>query len=78
MKNTRNKVAGIVFVFLLILAVGFYFQHSDSTLWQHWFNMMQWLLAFWFGSKTITEVAKSKWYRSELDEKNTEKDQELH
>lgn len=70
MKNTRNKVVGLTFVFLLILAIGFFVKDMEASIWKDWFAMMQWLLAFWFGSKTITDVAKSKWYRSELDDEH--------
>jgi len=75
MKSTRNKVAAITFVFLLVLAVGFFAQRSDSSLWEQWFTMLKWLLGFWFGSKTITDVGKSIWYRPEMDDEHKTENQ---
>lgn len=70
MKSTRNKVAGITFGFLLALAIGFLIKDVDSSIWNLLFEMLKWLLGFWFGSKTITDLGKSIWYRPEMDDEH--------
>jgi hypothetical protein len=69
MKETRNKVAAFTFGFLIVLGTGFYFQRAEPEVWNMWSTMVQFILGFWFVSKTATDLGKSIWYRPELDEK---------
>lgn len=68
LRRTRDVVLRIVFVFSLLLSGFFLFLNVDAPTWGHLFNFLQWMLGFWFGSKTITDLGKSIWYRPEMDD----------
>ena len=70
LRRTRDTVLRVVFVFVLALAGFFLFLNVDAPTWGHFFGFLQWMLGFWFGSKTITDLGKSIWYRPELDDEH--------
>lgn len=70
MKLTKNTAGLIIFVLIVILAIGFLITGVESTVWVKYFEFIIFALGFFFAGKAVTDIVKSVAYRPELDKDN--------
>jgi Na+/H+ antiporter NhaC len=71
MKLSKNTAGLIIFILIVILAIGFLIVGIEATVWIKFLEFIIWAIGFFYGGKAVTDIVKSVAYRPELDKDNS-------